>query len=120
MEVIKDLTPIVISCPFRYVRDPYIMFANRRSGRTQRNVTGDGMIPLPITRCLARGEFILHVPKQFVASGLLPRFPYGLNAIKEGPIVDIEKAMQVRTSVSFLLSLVFPFLSLFTHIRSEK
>ena len=77
------------------------------------------MIPLPITKCLARGEFTLHVPQHYVASGLLPRFPYGLNAIKEGPIVDIEKAMQVRTSVSFLLSLVFLFLSL-PHIRSEK
>ena len=64
------------------------------NGRYQRHVRGDGMIPLPITKCLARGEFTLHCPKHYVASGLLPRFPYGLNAIKEGPIVDMEKAMQ--------------------------
>ena len=77
-----------------YIRDREAWWSDKQQGYYRRNVSGDGKVLLPITKCLARGEFTLKVPEDFKPSGMLPRFPYALNSVKDGPIVEIEKAQQ--------------------------
>ncbi|QDZ23080.1 hypothetical protein HOP50_09g56200 [Chloropicon primus] len=78
-----------------WVRDPQIAQKHKQRGDFKREIFGDGMIPLPITQCLARGTFTLHVPADLRPTGLMPRYPKGLSNIKEGPIVAIEKSMNI-------------------------
>ena len=76
-----------------WLRDPMTAGRKKERGDFERQVTGDGMIPLPITKALARGSFKLHVPEDYVPSGLMPRYPKGLAQSKNPKFTEIEKSM---------------------------
>ena len=76
-----------------WLRDPMTAGRKKERGDFERQVDGDGMISLPITKALARGSFKLHVPEDYVPSGLMPRYPKGLAQSKNPKFTEIEKSM---------------------------